>query len=119
MLGIDQSSSSLALARFPNQDHATVLHNIVSKKSTPVVCLILRRHHFAVVCYYDYDATSKYRSHLLKYYGLLTALCSCPSSASPPGTPPTPRGNYCPLNKDGKHNTGASLTVIKRKKNAT
>eukprot|EP00092_Neocalanus_flemingeri_P057716 GFUD01068672.1.p1 GENE.GFUD01068672.1~~GFUD01068672.1.p1 ORF type:complete len:264 (+),score=68.54 GFUD01068672.1:71-862(+) len=64
---------------------------------------------------------AQYRSHHLKNSsGLVTCPVlrsfSCPICKATGDLAHTQR--YCPLNKDGKFNTGASLTELKRKKNA-
>jgi len=72
-------------------------------------------------CYSNGEAESQYRSHLLKNSsGLVTCpvLRSfiCPICKATGDFAHTQR--YCPRNKDGQFNSGASLTDLKRRKNA-
>jgi len=72
-------------------------------------------------CYSNGEAESQFRSHLLKNSsGLVTCpvLRSfiCPICKATGDFAHTQR--YCPHNKDGHYNTGASLTELKRRKNA-
>jgi len=72
-------------------------------------------------CYSNGEAEAQYRSHALKNSsGLVTCpvLRSfvCPICQATGGFAHTQR--YCPLNIDGKFNSGASLTELKKKKNA-
>jgi len=72
-------------------------------------------------CFSNGEAESQYRSHLLKNSsGLVTCpvLRSfiCPICKATGDFAHTQR--YCPRNKDGHFNTGASLTELKRRKNA-
>jgi len=72
-------------------------------------------------CYSNGEAECQYRNHLLKNSsGLVTCpvLRSfiCPICKATGDFAHTQR--YCPRNKDGHYNTGASLTELKRRKNA-
>jgi len=72
-------------------------------------------------CYSNGEAESQYRSHQLKSSsGLVTCpvLRSfvCPICKATGDFAHTQR--YCPRNKNGHYNTGASLTDLKRRKNA-
>jgi len=72
-------------------------------------------------CYSNGEAEYQYRNHLLKNSsGLVTCpvLRSfiCPICKATGDFAHTQR--YCPRNKDGHYNTGASLTELKRRKNA-
>jgi len=72
-------------------------------------------------CYSNGEAESQYRSHQLKNSsGLVTCpvLRSfvCPICKATGDFAHTQR--YCPRNKNGHYNTGASLTDLKRRKNA-
>jgi len=72
-------------------------------------------------CYSNGEAESQYRSHQLKTNsGLVTCpvLRSfiCPICKATGDFAHTQR--YCPRNKDGQFNSGASLTDLKRRKNA-
>jgi len=72
-------------------------------------------------CYSNGESESQYRSHQLKSSsGLVTCpvLRSfvCPICKATGDFAHTQR--YCPHNKDGHYNTGASLTELKRRKNA-
>jgi len=72
-------------------------------------------------CYSNGEAESQYRSHQLKSSsGLVTCpvLRSfiCPICKATGDFAHTQR--YCPRNKDGHYNNGASLTDLKRRKNA-
>jgi len=72
-------------------------------------------------CYSNGEAESQYRSHQVKNSsGLVTCpvLRSfiCPICKATGDFAHTQR--YCPRNKDGHYNTGASLTELKRRKNA-
>jgi len=72
-------------------------------------------------CYSNGEAEAQYRSHALKNSsGLVTCpvLGSfvCPICQATGGFAHTQR--YCPLNIDGQFNSGASLTELKKKKNA-
>jgi len=73
------------------------------------------------LCFSNGEAESQYRSHQLKNTsGLVTCpvLRSfvCPICKATGDFAHTQR--YCPRNKDGRYNTGASLTDLKRRKNA-
>jgi len=73
------------------------------------------------LCFSNGEAESQYRSHQLKNSsGLVTCpvLRSfvCPICKATGDFAHTQR--YCPRNKDGRFNTGASLTDLKRRKNA-
>jgi len=72
-------------------------------------------------CFSNGEAPNQYRSHKLKNeWGNVT----CPILRSYVCVLCSGTGDlahtlrYCPLNKDGKYNCGASLTELKRKKNA-
>eukprot|EP00092_Neocalanus_flemingeri_P002142 GFUD01002282.1.p1 GENE.GFUD01002282.1~~GFUD01002282.1.p1 ORF type:complete len:266 (+),score=79.79 GFUD01002282.1:343-1140(+) len=76
---------------------------------------------FCKFCHSNGESEAQYRSHQLKNSsGLVTCPVlrsfSCPICKATGDFAHTQR--YCPLNKDGKFNTGASLTELKRKKNA-
>eukprot|EP00092_Neocalanus_flemingeri_P040382 GFUD01043981.1.p1 GENE.GFUD01043981.1~~GFUD01043981.1.p1 ORF type:complete len:276 (+),score=81.06 GFUD01043981.1:220-1047(+) len=72
-------------------------------------------------CHSNGESEAQYRSHQLKNTNGLV-ICpvlrsfTCPICKATGDFAHTQR--YCPLNKDGKFNTGASLTELKRKKNA-
>jgi len=72
-------------------------------------------------CHSNGEAEVQYRSHLVKNSsGLVTCPVlrsfTCPICKATGDFAHTQR--YCPLNKDGKFNLGASLTELKKKKNA-
>jgi len=72
-------------------------------------------------CYSNGEAESQYRSHQLKNSsGLVTCPVlrsfTCPICKATGDFAHTQR--YCPLNKNGQFNSGASLTDLKRRKNA-
>jgi len=72
-------------------------------------------------CYSNGEAESQYRSHELKNSsGLVTCPVlrsfTCPICKATGDFAHTQR--YCPRNKDGQFNSGASLTDLKRRKNA-
>jgi len=72
-------------------------------------------------CYSNGEAEAQCRSHQLKNS---SGLVTCPVLRSFTCTICKATGDfahtqrYCPLNKDGQFNTGASLTDLKKKKNA-
>jgi len=72
-------------------------------------------------CYSNGESESQYRSHQLKNS---SGLVTCPVLRSFVCTICKATGDfahtqrYCPHNKDGHYNTGASLTELKRRKNA-
>jgi len=72
-------------------------------------------------CHSNGEAEAQYRSHLVKNSsGLVTCPVlrsfTCPICKATGDFAHTQR--YCPLNKDGQFNSGASLTELKKKKNA-
>jgi len=72
-------------------------------------------------CYSNGEAESQYRTHKLKNSsGLVTCPVlrsfTCPICKATGDFAHTQR--YCPRNKDGQYNSGASLSELKRRKNA-
>merc|ERR1712142_327480 len=72
-------------------------------------------------CYSNGEAESQYRTHKLKNSsGLVTCPVlrsfACPICKATGDFAHTQR--YCPRNKDGQYNSGASLSELKRRKNA-
>merc|ERR1712142_707427 len=72
-------------------------------------------------CYSNGEAESQYRTHKLKNSsGLVTCPVlrsfTCPICKATGDFAHTQR--YCPRNKDGRYNSGASLSELKRRKNA-
>merc|ERR1712142_1434152 len=72
-------------------------------------------------CYSNGEAESQYRTHQLKNSsGLVTCPVlrsfTCPICKATGDFAHTQR--YCPRNKDGQYNSGASLSELKRRKNA-